>query len=234
MTRATTRSFRPPVPNLRTVLFWTAVVLFESLLVLTYVTVQGAEFGLFHVYPFIWINVGLWAVWQTNPRTAPRGRKSIAGTIAVGYFLLLGYVGGLFSEGHSHHDHHEQIHESHAEFLYGLDMTITAPPGYGPAVFYSSPDLLLAVSPYNFVGYVALAYLIYATILDIYNAALPGVLGLFTCITCSWPLLATIATGVGGATGAVATTVYSQAYGISTVAFVLTVGLLYWRPFARD
>ena len=116
----------------------------------------------------------------------------------------------------------------------GLSFGTTLPPGYGPAVFYGGELLTIAISPYALVGYLALSYLVYVTVVDAAGAAASGLLGLLTCVSCSWPILASIATGVlGGGAGAFAATVYGQSGGISTAAFVATVALLYWRPFGR-
>jgi cytochrome c biogenesis protein CcdA len=60
-----------------------------------------------------------------------------------------------------------------------------------------------------------------------------GILGLLSCVSCSWPILATLVTGVAGSGTAIAGAAYAQSYGLSTVVFVVTVGLLYWRPFGR-
>lgn len=218
---------RFPRPSPLTVLFWTAVLALEAALVLTYVTIQNAQLGLFHVYPFVWINVGGWVLWKTSLPAAPRRRHLLAGGIAGVYFLVLGFLGGLYGIVPLF-DHPEQ-HLHHLEQMRGFDLAVSVPPGYGPALFYTSPTLTLSISPYLLVGYVALAYLIYVTVLDAANAAAPGVLGVFACISCTWPLLASLVGGIG-TSGAMATAVYAQAYELSTLAFVVTVGLLYWRP----
>jgi cytochrome c biogenesis protein CcdA len=81
------------------------------------------------------------------------------------------------------------------------------------------------------VGYAALAVLVYATALDVAGSAIGGVLGLFSCVSCTWPVLASLVGGVAGGSSAVASAALSGSYGLSTVIFVVTVGLLYWRPF---
>lgn len=219
-----------PKPNIQTVVVWAIVFALEFGLVLAYVSVRGAQLMLFHLYPFVWLNLGVWAVWKTDPVPASRLHGFVAGAIATGYFLVLGYFGGLFAEGHVYHDHH--AHSEHAaDFIYGFEIATVVPPGYGPAIFYSHPQLNVALSPYMLIGYLALAYLLYSTLLEVASAAAPGTLGLFTCIGCSWPLLAAVTTGSAGATSAVASAVYANSYALSTVAFVGTVLLLYWRPF---
>ncbi|MFC4541750.1 hypothetical protein ACFO5R_07395 [Halosolutus amylolyticus] len=204
---------------------WAGILLFETLLLLTYVSARNAQLGLFHVYPFVWLNLSGWVLWHTSVPSGSDRQKFVAGAIAVGYFALLGYFGGLYDlfplAGHP---------EAHAPHLLGLDYTIVMPPGYGPALFYTTHLVQLALSPYLLVGYVTLAYLVYVTVLDASNAAASGILGLFACISCSWPILASLVGG-SGATGALATTVYAQAYALSTIAFAVTVALLYWRPF---
>ena len=213
-----------PRPSPFSVFVWATILLLEAMLIVTYVTVRNAQLGLFHVYPFVWLNVSLWAVWRTSRPSGTRRQKLVAGSIAGAYFAVLGYVGGLYDlfplAGHP---------ESHAEHLLGADLVLTVPPGYGPALFYTSPTIQLALSPYLLVGYLTLAYLIYVTVIDASNAAASGLLGIFACIGCTWPILASIAGGAG-ASGALAATVYAQAYELSTIAFVATVALLYWRP----
>lgn len=215
------RGWRPPRAH---VAFWAVVVLLEGWLIYLYVITAGASLQPFHLYPFVWINLGVAAVWYTEPPAGGDRQRMLAGLVAAGYFLLLGYVGGLFGTGSSELE----------AYASGATLALSVPPGYGPALLYSDALITLALSPYMVVGYVALAYLVYVTVLDAAGAAVSGVLGLLTCVGCSWPILASIATGITGGTGALAATVYAQSYEISTVAFVLTVALLYWRPFHRS
>ncbi|WIV66857.1 DUF7546 family protein [Natrialbaceae archaeon AArc-T1-2] len=210
-------------PSPFSILVWSAVVALEVALVGIYVTVANVDVGLFHLYPFVWINVGVWAVARTTPTGGTRRQKSIAGAVAVGYFLVLAAVGGLFATSLFTSDWH----------AHGLRLEATLPPGYGPALFYSGSWLLVSLVPYQLVGYLSLAYLVYVTVLDAARSAAGGVVGLFACVSCAWPILASLTTGTAGAGTAVATAVYAQAYELSTVAFVLTVALLYWRPLAR-
>jgi len=92
----------------------------------------------------------------------------------------------------------------------------------------------MVVIPYKLIGYLALTYLVYVTLLDAAGSAVGGVLGLLSCVSCTWPVLATIVTGVAGSGTALAGAVYAQSYDLSTVVFVVTVGLLYWRPFGPE
>jgi hypothetical protein len=171
----------------------------------------------YYVYPFVWINVGLWAFVRVTPPSASRRRRLVAGALAVGYFLVLSFVGGLVGPGLG-------------AMATGLRIA-PLPPGSGPALIYGGESLRLVLIPYKLVGYAALASLVYATALDVAGSAVGGVLGLFSCVSCTWPVLASLVGGVAGGSSAVAGVALSSSYGLSTAVFVLTVALLYWRPF---
>lgn len=199
----------------------------EFLLVVGYLLATGVtvrDWTLF-VVPFVWINVGIWALVRTDPPTAGSRKRRVAAVLAAGYFLLLAYFGGLIGPGHV------QTASLRIE-LVGI------PPGWSPALLYAGPVVSLAVLPYKLVGYVTLAYLIYATALEASGAIAGGVLGIFSCVSCSFPLVAGVLSGVVGGTGAVlgATGVVTvgpvavSPYVLSTAVFVVTVGLLSWRP----
>lgn len=208
--------FRPE----RSTLLWGAVILNAELLaVLLYVaqpSVTPTAFQ-YYVYPFVWINVGLWALWRTRPRAADRRRKLLVGGLAVAYFAVLAYAGGLVGPGMG-------------SMATGFRLA-PLPPGLGPALVYSGASVQFALLPYKVVGYVALAYLVYATALDVSGSAVSGILGLFSCVSCTWPVIASVVSGVAGSSSAVAGAALTSSYGLSTVVFVVTVGLLYWRPF---
>jgi|AntDeeMinimDraft_5_1070356.scaffolds.fasta_scaffold03202_2 hypothetical protein len=174
----------------------------------------------YYVYPFIWINVGLWALFRTDPPAASRRRRYAAGAFAVGYFVVLAYAGGLVGSGLG-------------AMATGLRIA-PLPPGSGPALIYGGEAIRLALFPYKIVGYVALAALVYATALDVARSAIGGLLGLFSCVSCTWPVLASLVGGVAGGSSAVASAALSGSYGLSTVIFVATVGLLYWRPLGGE
>ena len=169
------------------------------------------------VYPWIWINVGLWAVVRTDPASTATRTRRLAAVAAVAYVAVLAYVGGLVGPGGGPAD---------LRLVWS-----TVPPGWGPAVTYAGDYLTAALVPYRVVGYLALGYLVYATILDATGSAVTGLLGMLSCVSCSWPVLASLAAGVAGSGSGVAAAVSTGAYGLSTLVFVATVGLLYWRPF---
>lgn len=206
-----------------TLLYGAALVNLEILVVLAYLAAVQPTITrpLFYVYPFVWLNAAAWAVWKTRIPDASGLRLWAARTLAAGYFLLLGYVGGLYGVS--------------GGVTVGLRLELTAlPPGWAPALIYGGELFQFALLPFKVVGYLALAYLVYATVLDATGGVLGGVLGLFSCVSCTLPVVAGILSGVVGGAGAVATAAYAQSYLLSTVVFVLTVGLLVWRPTVAD
>lgn len=94
---------------------------------------------------------------------------------------------------------------------------------------YSGEWVAAVFVPYQLVGYLALAYLIYAAVLDITKSAAAGIIGLVPCPGCAAPLFAPLLAGAAGASSAFAL-LLAYTYEISTVFFVLAVSLLYWRP----
>jgi len=173
------------------------------------------------IYPFVWINVGLLAIVKTTPVAASSRDRWLAGAIAVGYFAVLAYVGGLVGPDISMAEKN-------------LSLTVLGlPPGWAPTLLYNGSYFAMSLIPFKLAGYAALAYLVYATVLDAAGSAVTGLLGLLSCVSCTWPVLATVASSLLGSGTAIAGAVTAQSYGISTVVFVVTVGLLYWRPFGR-
>ncbi len=211
--------FRPA----RGTLLWGAVLVNTELLVLFLYLAQPdvrATAIRYYIYPFIWINVGLWALVRVDPPTANRRRQGIAGALAIGYFLVLAYAGGLVGPGLG-------------ELATGFRIAML-PPGFGPALVYSGEAIRVILFPFKVVGYVALSYLVYATVLDVARSAIGGVLGLFSCVSCTWPVIASVVAGVAGSSSAIASAALSASYGLSTLIFVVTVCLLYWRPFGGN
>lgn len=182
--------------------------------------------------PLVWITVGVWALVRTEAPAASRRQRTIGVAVATAYFGLLGYFGGVWGPGVT-------------TIPVGVDLSIaSAPPGWAPRLFVNLPvegvtvlslqvpfqGLRINLIPWQVVGYVALAYLVYAAVLDAAGSAISGVVGLLSCVSCTWPVIATIVTSVLGGSAAIAGVVYDQSYLLSTVVFVVTVGLLYWRP----
>ena len=170
------------------------------------------------VYGLLWINVGALAIHGTR---SPAGvdfrtrRRALA--LAAGYFGLLAVLGGLVGTGVP----------GEATGLRVAWIT----PGWGPALVYGGTSLTVVVMPAYVVGYTALAYLVYVTILDAAaGSAVGGLLGLLSCLSCTWPIIALVGSALFGGTGFLAATAMALSYDLSTVVFLATVALLYWRP----
>ncbi|USZ68741.1 hypothetical protein NGM10_03140 [Halorussus salilacus] len=202
----------------RDTLLW-AGLLVNTEIILTVVYLLAADVTIeewrFLVYPFVWLNVAIWALVRTDPTPRSSRDRYLGAGIAVGYFLALAYAGGLVAP------------PGHAAMGWRLAWL---PPGWGPALMFTGESFKLTLMPYNLVGYAALAYLVYATVLDAAGSAISGALGLLSCVSCTWPVFAGLLTSVAGAGSAIATVANEWSYAISTVVFVLTVGLLSWRP----
>lgn len=209
-------------PDRDTLLWGGLLVNTEIVLTIAYLLASDAQVTepRYLVYPFVWLNVGIWALARTNPVARNDRDRYVGATIAVAYFLLLAYVGGVVGAG---------VGEN------ALGWRIAwLPPGWGPAVLYSGASVNLALLPYKVVGYATLAYLVYATVLDAAGSAVSGVIGLLSCVSCTWPVLATVITGFTGSGAAVASAATEWSYALGTVVFVATVALLLWRPTLGD
>ncbi|WP_224447075.1 DUF7546 family protein [Haloprofundus salilacus] len=171
------------------------------------------------VYGLLWLNAGVLAVAKTTVAPSSMRTKRRAAAVAVGYFAALAVAGGLVTLASPH---------GGAGFRIGW-----LPPGWGPALIYGGETLNVILMPGRVVGYAALAYLVYATVIDAAGAAVSGLLGLLSCVSCSWPILASLATAVLGSGSALAASATALSYDLSTVVFLATVALLYWRPFGR-
>jgi len=165
-------------------------------------------------YPFVWINVALWGVSTVDLPSASRNQRLAAFGVGAAYFLVLAGVGGLFVLRGA-----------------GLGPRIAwLPPGWGPTLVYSGTTFTMSLFPFKVVGYAALAYLVAATVLDAARTGVAGLLGLFSCVSCTWPVAATLLTGAFGGASAVAAFAENEPYGLSTAVFVSSVLLLVWRP----
>lgn len=226
--RSLATRLREFTPTRVTLLWGGLLVLVELLVVLLYLAFAPVTptDHLFYVYPFVWINVGLWAVLRTAPPPVDTPQRRAAMLVAVGYLLVLAWAGGLVARGYA-------LGPGGTPGFHASLVTI--PPGYGPILLYNSPVVKFVFFPYKVVGYLALGYLLYVTVLDAAGAgtALGGLLGLTSCVSCTWPVLASLATGVAGGASSVTAAVYAQTYGLSTLVFVITVAILAYRPVLR-
>jgi len=222
-------STRSAPPGLSVRLLMGIVLVLEGVLLSTYFLATPAEVTQprFVLYPFVWINVGLWAVFRIRVPTAPRRQRLIAAAVAGGYFLLLANWAGLVGLTTSGH---------HGVPAASLGLSIGAgSPGW-ERVRYITETFYVSFVPFRVIGYVCLSYLVYAAVLDVTSAAVSGALGLLSCLSCSFPILASAATGIWGGSltlmsaDTLITQNYEHALDLSTVAFLVSVALLYWRP----
>ncbi len=209
-----------PAPD--TIVGGVALLSAELLVVVVYLlVVPGLPTSLtFYGYllvPFVWINAAVWALARTEMPAASLRRRAVAAGIGVGYLLVLGYAGGLYGPGVG-------------AAATGARVSLAFPPGWSPAFVYSGAALRLVVLPFKLFGYIVLAYLVSVTMLDAAGGLAAGVLGLFSCVSCTLPIVAAAVSGFVGGAGALATAASAQSYGLSTVVFVVTVILLTWRP----
>jgi len=206
--------WRGLVPESRSLALWAVVLNTELLLVLLYfVFVRGATTDPVVLgFPFVWLNVAGWVLLRVRPAPAPTRRRAVAAAVAVGYGLVLAYVGGVVGLGGQGT---------------GLRAVLAAPPGFAPSVIYSGATVALVLTPWKVAGYLALAYLVYVTVVDASGGLAGGVVGLFSCVSCVLPILASVVGGAIGAGGALYQVALAQSYGLSTVVFLASVGLLY-------
>lgn len=168
------------------------------------------------LYPFVWINVGLWAVVETDVPEASGRRWVAALAIAVFYFATLVTLAGLV--GFDVPD------------LAGSKGFFVGQGSPGLAGFTVVTDLgYVAFVPYRVLGYLALTYLVYATVLDASASLVGGTIGLLSCLTCSFPIVASLVAAVGGSS-ALTSALFQVSLDVSTTVFVLAVALLYVRP----
>ncbi len=169
------------------------------------------------LYPFVWINVALLAAIHVDAPSVSWRRTLLPGSIAALYFLALLSLSGLAG--------------TPSEELLQTVGTVDIQPGSPGTerLHLVTEAVYVSLIPYRTIGFLVLAYLVYLTVLDISGNLAAGALGLFTCVGCAFPILASLSAGLFGST-AVASAVYGAQFDISTAVFVLAVGLLYSQP----
>lgn len=204
-------------PDPMTVAVAVLVLLAELAFVTVYV--QAGRIGVARplvafVVPFVWINLSLLVFAFVRP-SPDGGRRWPAAAISAGYFAVLAVAGGVFVFG--------------AAGTSGGRVVLSLVPGWSPLFVLPGDPATLVVIPFKVIGYVALTYLVYVTVRDASGALVGGLVGIFSCVSCTFPVVAAVVSslvGGGGALGAA----YSNSYLLSTVVFAVTVALLSWRP----
>ena len=208
--------------DVRTLLYGAIVANSLVLLAVAYVLFAGitAMQPRYVVYGLLWVFVGIVVLWKADPAPTDDRTRRRAAAVAVGYFGALAVAGGLLT-----------LPEVGAAWDVRL---VPLPPGWGPAPVVSTPYVVVGLVPARVVGYAALSYLVYATVIDAAGSAVSGLLGLLSCVSCTWPVVASLLTGVIGGGSAVASVALGLSYDLSTAVFLVTVALLYWRPSVGD
>jgi len=206
-----------PVPTGRR-LYWGLFVNTQLVALGLYVLLTPASLSSLRLiaFGFIWINVSAWVIANRRPAAASRSLRRRAAAVAAGYFGLLLFAGGIVGFG---------IGDAATGFRIA-----PLPFGFGPAVLYSGELITINLLPIYLVGYSALAYLVYVTVIDTAGSAAAGVIGLFSCVSCSWPIVASLVSGLVGGGSLLTASALQISYTVSTAVFVLTAALLYWRP----
>lgn len=195
---------------------WAGLLAVETVAVATYLLTAGVVTApRYLLYPFLWINLGLYAVVRARRPVAPGRRRTLAASVALAYALALALAAGLVGLPLVEHAH------SHPN---GWQLSLSAP-GWGPRVAYVLGEFHLYLVPYRVVGYAALSYLLYASLAEASLASGAGLIGLVSCVGCSLPLLASLTAGAGAAT---LSAVGGLSLDVSTLAFLLALGLLWW------
>ena len=202
----------------RGLLVWTLVANLQVAAVVGYFAFTDATLSSpsFTLYGLVWVNTALVVFARYDPPTPGSRRGRVAAVVAVGYGLLLAVFGGM-------------VGPSTAVTPVGFGVSLL-PPGWGPAVVYGGEYVAAVVMPARLLGYGALVYLLYGSLVEASRAGLAGLLGLFSCVSCSFPILAGAVAAVVGGGGFVAALTTGIGYGPSTVVFLVTVVLLWWRP----
>lgn len=165
-------------------------------------------------HPLVWLNIAAFALLVTDRPTASRRDRLLAGALAVAYLGVLGWVAGALKHG-----------------LGTYDLAILwLPPGWGPAVQVSSPWIRATLFPYQVVGYITLAYLLYVGILDAVQPVAGALLGFASCVGCTIPLAATALPLVLGGSAPFSVEGLGRPAAIGTIVFALAVAILLWRP----
>ncbi|WP_313693931.1 DUF7546 family protein [Halorarum halobium] len=196
----------------------TLVVNLELALAVAYFAVTNARLTspLFTLYGLVWVNAALLVLARYSPPGGTASERRRAGVVAVGYLALLATFGGV-------------VGPPTPTTPTGLGVALL-PPGWGPALTYGGTVVAAVLMPAKVLGYAALAYLLYGTVVEASGAGVAGLLGIFSCVSCALPILATVVASTLGGGGALLAAAAGVGYGPSTLVFLVTVALLWWRP----
>lgn len=190
----------------------------ELAAVLAYFALADATLSspLFTLYGLVWVNLALLVFARYRPPSGDARTRRRALAVAAGYAVVLAVLGGV-------------VGVAPPRTTAGVELALL-PPGWGPALVVNVGVAAAALMPAKVLGYAALAYLLYGAVVDAAGAGVAGVLGLLSCLSCTLPVLAGAAASLLGGGGFVVAAATGIGYGPSTLVFVITVALLWWRP----
>lgn len=218
MSLATTRLNRLRPDNIpwRRLRVWAAVVLLEVYAVLAYFLLTDAtptgELR-YLAYPIVWMTIGMWVLVDVEPEVGSWAHALAAGAVATLYLGILLWIPG-------------NIGLSPADSTLSWRVEMYAP-GWGPLFAATTPWIRVFLVPFEVIGYLGLAYLVYANVLTLARGALSSVLGLVTCVGCTVPVIVPLLGVLGGPATSLTTTAYAWSYDIGTAIFLVTVALLF-------
>ncbi|WP_336326713.1 DUF7546 family protein [Halovenus sp. HT40] len=210
-------------PQLWTLVLINALIGIQLLLAVLYGAAFGTSLLSFHVFliPFIWTTVSVIAVWYTD--SVSRGWKptALAGAVAVGYLSLFLWLSGTVGFTP------EQVEPITGDLGFGVEVGRSL--GWGPILYYSGEWIGARIIPYQIIGYLALSYLVYVTVLDATRSASAGTLGLILCPGCAAAALVPAFGGIAGVSAALSFFL-QYSYELATIMFVVAMGWLYYQP----
>jgi hypothetical protein len=210
-------------PQLWTLVVINALIGIQLLLAVIYGTLFGSSLLSFHIFllPFIWTTVSVVTVWYTDSVSRGWRPTAVAGAVAVGYLSLFLWLSGTIGFTPS------QVEPITGPLGFGIEAGRSL--GWGPVIYYSGEWIGARIIPYQLIGYLALSYLVYVTVLDATRSASAGTLGLILCPGCAAAALVPLFGGIAGLSAALSFFL-QYSYEIATVMFVVAMGWLYYQP----
>ncbi|WP_440990570.1 DUF7546 family protein [Haloarchaeobius baliensis] len=156
-------------------------------------------------YPLLWLAVSAVGV-AVAVDAGARSLSPLPALVGGAYVVVLLWTAGLLAPA-----------ASAPELSVHL-----AIPGWGPAVHYVGPFVALTVVPFLVAGYATLGLLAAVAVDRTWSASMPGAVGLLACVSCTAPLVATVAGSLGA--GSLAATLSTAQYPVATAAFLLSIG----------
>jgi len=202
----------------------------EFCLTIVYLLYSGVTLTdpLILLYPFLWINSSIFVLLLILPTSMPFLRRLPALFLGILYFIVLAYLSSILDLGHIFHGHSLFDHD------FGLRVAFAPlPPGWAPSIFYSGNIVSIYALFFELIGYLSLSYLFYRSVLSFDRFALSGVIGVFSCVSCTWPLIGAYLSSISGSSLPLFLSTH-QSYGLSTLIFITALSLLFWNLPKRD